>query len=194
MKNYFLISNSQGYSLIEIIISAAILMIAILGANLQYIQQMQAQSGVSLQIGARQLLNQSISTVTGNPALFPKIVSGTQSLSYVGCFQENGVQQGHDYDPVSPGPTPTAIPTPSFVGVFITGNLGQPASDPERPGSYICTQNKGGFEVHITWDSSNIRRIVYIDVITLFNGNPSANKNYRQYSPSVTSIRSTVYL
>src|SRR4051812_33760877 len=81
--------TNRGFTLVEVLISMALASVAITAANYQYVSQIQAQKGLSLQQQNRQLLNQVVAQLTSSPAMFPKMIWGGYPATFVACFDQN---------------------------------------------------------------------------------------------------------
>ncbi len=85
--------SQKGFTLIEVMISASLIMIALLGANAQFIQQMKSEGSVNAQLVLRQVLNQVMSKLRAATSEFPAYYNGSGTpISYISCFTERGEQ------------------------------------------------------------------------------------------------------
>ena len=150
--------KKSGFTLVEMMISFAILMVVILGVSMQYMQQMKMQSGAALQTQARVSLNEIISKIKGTPNDFPAIYSASNlPISFIGCYDHKGV------------PMTNSSGHRSFVAKFLN-------EQERRMPTEICASGAGGLEIHITRDQNSE---VTVEVVILPSGS-------RQYNPSVS--------
>jgi type II secretory pathway pseudopilin PulG len=164
LSNQNRVQNQSGFTILETIIAAGILTIAIIGVNLQYIQQLKAESADTLQLQAAQILDQVKNNVISNPGQFPIVQSSNGTpVVYVGCFKENGAIQGHFGDPPQ-------SPDLSYIGIFpeLSGrDLSKSLQDPLSKNP-ICMQGIGGIEIHISASSSGLTgKSLQIDAVIL---------------------------
>ncbi len=184
--------SESGFSLVEVMISSALLCLAIIGTNIEWIQQQQAQSGLDLQFKARNVLQSVISQVAGSASEFPSYTSsGSDRLTYVACFDELGAQRKN-----STGKS-------SFTLMQVSADaLSKPLSltsgSGDAPGNRICASAAntsamtGGLEAHVTplGIGTNGERLFQADVVILEISNAGTNgKDARAYQANVKSIR-----
>lgn len=147
--------NRQGFSILESVVSSGILAIAIMGANMQYIQQMKAQGSMNVTGKARAVMNQSVAEVISNPNNYPNISNGMLSSTYVLCYDANGASFANSY---------TLSSTP--VGVFMANRT----DFATNAGVSLCNNansNLGGYESHLTWVTPS-----QIEILTLILPQP----------------------
>lgn len=141
-------ASNGGFSMIEVMVSAAVLAIAILGLAMELAAQKAAKGSVDTANTGRRVMVRLVDSVVSQPYRFPPFSNGGTQMVYVGCFDENG----------GPVPTDPAAPIPGvkdYIGVY--------SITPSSPASFtavlpvgsgqVCTQNNpaqpGGFEVHV---------------------------------------------
>lgn len=186
--------NQAGFSLVEVIISSAILSIAMVGASMEFAQQIEAESAMNTQLGARVVMNQVISTVFSGASQFPYMQSSANpgnSIIYVTCYRDDGSQLPA-INPSTTGSVGVALSTNIPTGPAPNGG-GLGACTWTTPGTVlwgiplgpcVCQQNQGGYEAHVVPLSPHSVRV---DVITLTNGlnagvtNPAGIKDARSF-------------
>ena len=211
--------SQQGFTLIEIMISVALLSISILGASYAFIGQKKATQGLVLQSQGQQIVRQIISRIEGAPGLFPYLLASTGNpITYVACFSSSG-------EPL-PNTVLDAITGKNKIGYYGV-DLGQiyAASDPNNAASkfnspvtgaaagsgaaFFCPQNKGagvgmiagylaaGIEVHVSRllvavGSSGTASYGSMRIHTIILNDGSVNTNNRQYSASNTQFDDSI--
>jgi hypothetical protein len=134
------VNDSKGFSILEVVVSGAILMIVLWGVNLQFLEQLKSQKGIQSQTQAQLVMNQVIQDAIAHPERIPPIQEGrsptADPMSYVGCWSEGGVQDG----------------TLQVVG--LRGKLAEPAHNLQ--GALLCPASPSRIEIHLTWVQSKM--------------------------------------
>ncbi|MGE4233345.1 MAG: prepilin-type N-terminal cleavage/methylation domain-containing protein [Bacteriovoracia bacterium] len=173
----------SGFTLIEMLVSSALLSIAILGIQLQYTQVSLSEGSQNTQMQARGVLEQVVSRVKASPGLFPALYDATgKPISYTACYTLKGV------------PLPNKFGS-GFWGIYINApNPGAGANDPiaaTRPDptqvTDMCNQIGVGFEVHFT-QFTPINS--FVDVIPLTPANLQVKTNRKYYRAQIELERS----
>ncbi len=155
-------SSNSGYSLIEILLSLALLSISILMVAVQQTLQMQSEGGAGLQMAARQLLQETAAELVANHASFPNVTSPDGvPLVYVGCYLDDRTEVDRVGPPGSAGR--------GYVGVVPPDTFQLRARFTDaNGGGEICPVDQGGFEVHITRNAADPREMNVIVIVLPF--------------------------
>lgn len=83
--------SEQGMSLIEVLIGAAILalLVSLLSDKLKWGKE--EVTNLTNRLKARHLLDRAIADIVANTALYPPQQMGSQPMTYIGCFNREGV-------------------------------------------------------------------------------------------------------
>lgn len=101
---------SAGFSTIELLISSAVLLVAIAAVSTQYISQVRMEKGLHQNLQSKTIMDSVISTVSASPQSFPPLKNGANFPVYVACLDNNGTVL-NDYSamvlgsPSQPAPT-----------------------------------------------------------------------------------------
>ena len=90
-------ANQAGFTLIEVMVSGALLSLAVVGASYEYVQEVKGKQSALNQAQGRQLLSELVQKAASNPDLFPNVVNGASNIIYMTCYTLDG----------SLGPSPT---------------------------------------------------------------------------------------
>lgn len=116
--------NEQGFSLIEVMVSGAILVVLMLGVAYQQTAQYQRHGAARIESQARQTVSQILSRIATSSKDFPEIVVGGTSVTYIGCFSDDGTQQSANGSAgyfATPHPSPTSIVATTVCGTNTGG-------------------------------------------------------------------------
>ncbi len=97
------LNPEAGFTLVEVMISGGLLTIALLAASYSFFRQKSQSQAMNIQSQNSQTLYQIMSNIEANPSQFPLLLdhSGTYSVTYVGCFADDGTQLPTNVPPYS---------------------------------------------------------------------------------------------
>lgn len=82
--------RESGFSTIELLISSAVLLVAIAAVSTQYVSQVKLEKGLNQNLQSKTIMDSVISTVSGSPQNFPPLRNGANFPVYVACLDNNG--------------------------------------------------------------------------------------------------------
>jgi hypothetical protein len=181
--------SQEGFSLVEVLVSALVLCIGILALTYQQVAQRSQRAGLETQNIGRRQLEKLVNAVMFDPYRFPYLYDTGQNrgILYVGCFDPWG----------APIPTDPGAIQPNvwdFIGTFQIdpnrtdaqgrGLMTSPITTPD-----VCPwnqpQNQGGFEVHVAPDPTDARGTklsIVVVIVTPPTTNQPAVQNFRYTS------------
>ena len=168
------VRDHSGFSMVEVLVSAGILAIGILGMAYQQSAQKNAKATLVAQNMGRTELSRIVDDIALRPGMFPYFQNGgAQPVTYVGCFDPFGNQ-------IQTAPTAVAAIRNKwdYVGTFLIDPNSVSAFTQAYTGaSRICAGGNGGYEVHVaSWprDSHGYKISVAVIPLTATSGAVSA--------------------
>lgn len=163
-----ILGEERGYSLVEMMISGAVLAISIVLVAYQQTSQFRAQRGITMQGQGREILQQILSKITQDQAQFLPLQNSTEQgylqVVYIGCFDSTGVARDHDY---------------SYSGMKTrTGFIGLTVSSVSSAHTEVCSPSKPGYEVHVVRSADNKSLDVHVILIGTTEGSGAAGTKY----------------
>lgn len=132
--------SERGFSLLEILISIAILIVGVYMANLALTRVDGQQHHITDKLKARHLLDRRVSDIITNSGFYPPMLKNGKPVTFIGCFNSEG------------------FPTANKLGASDT--YSEQLVDPSQISGGCPDSN---FEIHIT-PNSNSQADLYIFV------------------------------
>jgi hypothetical protein len=186
-------TNEAGYSLLEVLAAAALLVIALLAGAYMQSAQSKLRASTTAQLQGRKEVSDIMTLVMDNPEHFIYFEDpSNKPVVYVGCFNA----YGHQISTAGTAP----VSTPDWLGTFLINPANSGTASGQFNGilgvvgtSNFCTSGTGGWEIHV-YPNPNSAGTFQISALALPVTDTSGNVSSSFSVSTNTVIRSNIAL